>query len=268
MQRKGIAPLGIVATLLLLSMMVISSNALSDFEMPTWNEGDYWKYDVQYDSFSGRSNVEVKQARTITIEDQQYDARIVTIHRNVSGQFMGSSYTFESDFIKYYRESDMLLMKYIEDSSVTGHSELVYSPPFVGMDWPITVDKEWERHTTATITNSSGTETKEVDFYYKCTAKTDVNTKAGLFTCYIVKTWRGENEEDDYNLFYMSPNVGYQYVMYESYEDGEMTYQKKLTSFKYTKPSENNGEGIPGFELTLLIIAITSVILIKRWRKN
>ena len=55
------------------------------------------------------------------------------------------------------------------------------------MDYPITMSNEWERHTTVTITNSSGKYTEGQNLYYECTGTIDVNTKAGLFSCYIVK---------------------------------------------------------------------------------
>ena len=273
MLDKKIA-IGITALLLLSSMMMLSGIVSAELEKPEWHEGDYWEYTVsrweEYLTASGQKYVEVKQEKTITIEGSQYNARMVTLHLNMSGQYMGSSYTFERDTIKYYRESDMSYMKGIVDSTTTGHEEYVYSPPFVGMDYPITVGKEWERHTTITIANSSGTKTEDVDFYYKCTGETDVNTKAGLFSCYAIKAWWEEKGGNNYSIWYQSPDAGYQPVMQEEYEDGEKTYQEKLTSFKYTKPSQDNGgnDGIPGFEITFLIIAIASIILFKRRNKR
>jgi hypothetical protein len=183
MEKKRVPRLGIVAVLLVSLMIVLLGNATAQLEKPRWHEGDYWEYD--FSSFgepplSGKNYMEVNGIKTITIEGKQYEARMVTYHAKTL-----NSPSVEVERIEYWRESDMAIMKYVEDKSIGGHEEAIYTPPLVEMDWPIIVDKEWERHLTVTITNPSGTEKEEINFYYKCIGKTDVTTKAGLFACYI-----------------------------------------------------------------------------------
>jgi len=244
MRGQRLVVLGMMTLFLLPLLTVLSADASDQLEKPEWHEGDYWEYDVSMFgedvSVSGHKHVEVEQAKTIMIGGQEYHARMVTIHDNITGQYFGSTYSFECDTIKYYNEEDMSLMKYISDSSATGHTENVYSFPFVGMNYPVYVGKEWERHATRTITNSSGSKTDYVDFHYKCTGKTDVNTKAGLFSCYVIKSWEEGDGEGNYSLSYLSSDVGYPSVMQEEYEEGEKTHQEKLTSFRYSRPPTAN----------------------------
>jgi len=127
------------------------------------------------------------------------------------------------------------------------------------MEYPVTVNKEWWRNITTTIINSSGTTHQDENIHYKCIGKTDVNTKVGLFHCFIIKS---ESGEDEYELWYISQKTGYMYVMREQYENGEKTYQEKLTSFRYFE--EKRKGGIPGFEIAFLIIAIISIIILKK----
>ncbi|MCD6563095.1 MAG: hypothetical protein J7K23_04150 [Thermoproteales archaeon] len=261
MEAKRLVVLGIIGLFLLPSLAMLSVDASAQLEKPKWHEGDYWDYDVtmvtESISLSGHEHVEVKQAKTIVIEGQEYYARMVTIHVNTTGQYLGSTYSVEGDIIKYYNEEDVSLMKYIEDSSITGHTEVVYSFPFVGMEYPITVNKEWWCNTTMT----SGITHQDINLHYKCIGKTDVNTKAGLFPCFIIKSRNLEDDEDVYELWYISQKTGYMPVMREQYENGEKTYQEKLTSFRYF---EKEKKGIPGFEIAFLIIVMISIIMLRR----
>jgi hypothetical protein len=259
----------ILLIVFLLLSIVIFESVSADKEKPVLHEGDYWNYDVIMTT-SGRNIIgteryEVKTTESISINEAQYDAHIVNFIANISTVISGTTLLRNIDSINYYRESDFSLMKYVTDDSELGHYEVVYQSPFVGIEWPITFGKSWERKTNITMTNSSGPIKMEQTFQYECIGETDVNTSAGLFTCYIVKNYEKGSESTNYSLWYYSSKVGFEPVLNEYYIDGVLYKSSKLTSFQYT-PTPDNQESTPGFELILVLFAVALVLFWQRKR--
>jgi len=262
--------------MLVLSVLYAAEGVSADMQKPIWNEGDYWQYDVDINigeglTIGGTEQIEVKSTKTITIDGSQYVARMVVITKEISTEISGIPINMSADGIGYYRETDFSLMKLVVDDP-TGHSETVYSYPFIGIDWPIAVGKSWERTTTVTVTNASGTTASDITYYCECTGETDVNTLAGLFLrCYIVKVYEDEKTEQDYHISYFSPDVGYANVRFEKYSEGALSFSQELTSFKYSSSSTSDeatdgGRSTPGFELLFIVCAMALILFWKRKR--
>ena len=251
-----------IVSFLLLFSVIFTVDANEQFEKPKWHEGDYWKYETIERETASDLMIEAKQMTNLNINGIDVNVRIVTHHTD----YDDSSFPFGIDNVLYYNESDMSIVKLIYESSDT-RAETIFSSPFLEFDYPIYVGKEWEVHTKATVTSIEDTDEGYIHRYNQVTGVTDVNTKAGFFRCYIVKSWGDEiGEVDEYTLYYISEEVGQPPVMVEGYEFGERYSIRKLVEFKYAKLSDSSfiNDDTPGFEVVLLVIALISLIMIVR----
>ena len=280
----------IIMTILLILVGLITIKVSADMQKPVFTDGDYWEYDIELFNedleiiITGNSRIEVHGKKTITINGSQYDARIVTDNSELIGYFLNNTLNLSSNAIKYYQEEDNSLMIYIKNSAMDGYSEIVYDYPFVGFYWPIKVGFSWQRTAPMTFINGSGTSSEEVTFYYDCIGKSDVNTSAGIFTCYKIKI-RSVKDDSHYTISYRSPDTGYFEVKSEEYQNGALTRRMELKSYKYTPSSTNqeeeeksngNNDGVkknedtnkvgktPGFEFTIYIFAIILLLWFKK----
>jgi hypothetical protein len=286
--KKRIIIIGFTFFLILITL--ISANAYADMEKPIFFEGDYWEYYIElYNEelepiINGESRIEIHGKYNVTIDNSEYEARIITDTSVLFGSYLNNTLNLSSITVKYYQESDISLMIYVKDSVIDGHSEIIYSYPFVGFYWPIKVGFSWERKAMMTFKNDSSSFSDEVAFYYECIGKSEVNTSIGIFSCYMIKI-RSAGDDSQYTISYRSPEVGYFEVKSEEYKNDYLTKKMILKSFKYTSNSTNNGEGkndgdyddiienddtskggkTPGFEFMILLCPIIFLVLfIKR----
>jgi hypothetical protein len=281
----------IIICILLFLMVLITIKVSADMQRPTFTEGDYWEYDIElYNEdletiITGTSRIEIHNNMTITINDSQYNGRIVTDNTELIGNISNNTLNLSSNVIKYYREEDTSLMIYIKYSAIYGYSEIVYNYPFVGLYWPIKSGFSWERTAHRTYSDYTGSTSQEITFYYDCLGISDINTSAGLFTCYNIKI-RSAKDDSNYTISYRSPDAGYFEVKSEEYQDGFLNRKMELKSYQYTsnlsikeedKEYNDNNDGknkniektnereTPGFEFIIYILSVSILLwLIKQ----
>lgn len=266
--------------LLLLSSLIISSeNASAQLWKPIYHKGDYWEYSVSAfvpdDStlMQGISRTEISDEATITVGGKNYEVwKVVTTVDATSDDGEWESHYY---LTSYWLKSNYATIKEILDSEtitpysgipLSSHTEMKYKPPYYPeILYPIDVGNKWELHKEGVLTHETGTiDGYTLDFYYECTGiAEEVKTDAGTFSCYVIKTMNNSENTGRYRLEYYSNKVGY-FVKAIEYEHFEQKMLMKLKSYRYQ--SKNEDGGIPSFELTILIIAIASSVLMKRKR--
>ena len=188
MEKQFIVIIMIISLFFILIFLVVSA----DMQKPVLTEGDFWDYDIELfyeDSdtiITGERKIEVHNNKTITINDSQYNSRIVTDYSKAIRNFSNNTVNLSSYVIKYYTEDDISLIIYIKNDAIYGYSEIVYEYPFVGFYWPIRSGFSWERTAIRTYSNYTDSKTEEITFYYECLGTTNISTSAGFFTCYII----------------------------------------------------------------------------------
>lgn len=275
--------IGVGVALLLSSMIMLSGNASAQLEEPVYHKGDYWEYRfygiIPDDSSSaqGTARVEITDETTITVDEKSYEVWKVTSRINATNDAEEQQMHYYTT--SYWRKSDSATIKEILDFEVispdytrSSHIETIYKPPYhPDLLYPLNVGDEWERHKECEFIFETETTTSQVDFYYECTGTAEeLKTDAGTFSCYVIKNqhhfmedgnMRDSKDEGNYVLEYRSNKVGY-LVKSMGYEDFEQNSFMTLTSYKYQGKNEDGG--IPAFEFAFLIIAIASMMLLKR----
>lgn len=264
----------IIICIIVVSTFIIFPKSVSaNIEKPTLSIGDYWDYEMKWyyeeDTITGNGRLEVKEEKTITVNDIDYNAYMDT----ASFTLTSTSYSGELilDFIYYYRTSDFAVIKETMDSNQLGHSERTYNPP-TSLDWPLIVGESWQCETELTEIEGGISTTEEITEYYECLLETYVTTSAGIFNCYIVKKWDSKNSIDNYTLTYYSSEIG-NYVKREIYTDGVLNMVLTLLSYKYslfsTSDSDSDEKGFTsGFEIIFVIFAFCLFLFWKRKGKN
>ena len=265
---------------ILLSLVLIPGYSFAQLEEPVYHVGDYWTYKVTGDmssglipiSLQGIGMTKVEDKTTLTIEGSIYEVWKVTQNIAVTSDTFNLSMVMYSTL--YPRVSDLARVKEFNDNDVTStvmtessHEEITYLNPQARFDYPVNVGDSWERHVEKEITDDTGTRTETEDIYYECTGTTEVNTEAGSFTCYIIRRVKDDPQGDTYDIEYRSQKAGYT-VKAMSYEEGNQTLAMTLTSYNYLGDEGDNGGGTPGFEMVLVVIALISMVMfIKKKRQ-
>ena len=273
---KGKIILGVVVGCMLSCVFMPMVGA--SLEKPSFVKGDYWEYKITEEptgSIQGTARFEITGEKTITVDGKSYEVWEATGNM----EWSSDNVSMTTDDITYLRKSDGALIKSIEDvETITPggpysfHSETVYKTIQPDFEYPINVGDIWERHKQIEVTDDTGTHTDWEDAHYECTGTKELTIDAGTFSCYIIKIKDEDSDENNYVLQYHSNKVGGNFVKMEIYENGVIVGAMTLTSYNY-EGERGNGEnggngGIPGFELTFLIIAIASIIFLKRRNKE
>ena len=276
----------------LIIILILTSLTLSitsaDMNKPEFIIGDYWEYDIKFTiqelnlTINGTSRIEILGIQNITIDNSEYNTYIVSDNIILRDNYSNYTLDLSSSAFKYYRISDNSLLSYHKISLMYGYSEIVYSYPFVGLLWPIREGISWKRSTTGIYTNSSGSSSEEITFYYDCIGEQYVNTNAGTFQCYIIKIHTGSDK--NYTLSYRSPDVGYFEVKSEEYQNNILIRDITLKSYKYSplidneeeksnadnnNPDQKNTdiEDTPFLEIIFILITLILIVISKNKKK-
>jgi hypothetical protein len=241
--------------------------------MPTIHEGNYWNYEMSGEygtwSFEGTVHDKITGETTIIVDGQSYEVWV----SEITTEWSGENLTMLSEGKWYVQKSDYANVKsaeYINSTYPGGSSssyiETTYKPVQPDMEFPIGVEDVWDVHKENQVTDETGTHTVKEDTYYECTGKDDVTTDAGTFSCYVIKRWNNVSDTGNYTISYYSNEVGGAFVKMDMYTDNIPTMTITLTSYKYKGKDEDNG--IPGFELTYVVIAVFSALILIGKRKK
>jgi len=229
---------------------------------PKWQKGDYWVYDAEQQGYPlGKMQMVINGTKNITVNGTSYEVWKIDILMNITlkGRSKIVNYTI------YQQISDFARVKVESD-----YYENIYIPPTNDTDYPVDVGDSWERHykkvSTLFLLNGTSNQTETVDEYYECIKRKSISTPAGKFLCYWIKQHTGNTS--NYRIYYYAPAVG-NWVKLEDYGDGEMKASMELIEFKY----ENGGEiedanSSPAFEISLLILSISIILILKKVRRN
>ncbi len=261
------------------SVLIFSGFAEAALEKPTVSEGDYWNYELSGEygtwSYQGTAHDEIRGETTITVNGERYEVW----EGEMTWEYSSENFTTMYEGKWYIQKSDYATVKSTEYTNTTyfgewatyfgesssSYSETIHNPIQPDMDFPINVGDTWEIHRENQVTDETGTHTVQEDAYYECTGEEDVTTDAGTFSCYVIKRWDNVSDTGNYTVSYYSNEVGGAFVKMVMYTNGMSTMTLTLTSYKYERKEDN---GIPGFELIYIAVAVLSVLIFIRKRKN
>jgi len=292
---------GILASICLFLVLIISSqSSFGEIVKPTFVEGDFAEYDITVSQVAeselyGADRYEIKGVEIITIDDNEYEARIihVSIYYNLplDGE-IHKEYFFNET--RYIGDSSGVMMKRIthqlpflsELDEVT--IEYAYHPPFQGFAFPLGIGDTVSNTVDFDVKTSDSTQSQSLEYSYEVSGMEQVVTEAGSFNCYVISTKSDENAQNYSNSYYAEEVGGYFYVKIESYLNDELTYAEELSSYKYSgttdseipdegtddgqseqnggdESSQDTGADTPGFEVISIILgALFLVMVIKR----
>ncbi len=265
--------IGWAICVLSVSVLIFSGFADAALEELTISEGDYWNYELSAEygtwSYQGTAHDEIIGETTITVNEESYEVW----EGEMTMEYSGENFTTSYEGKWYARKSDYATVKSIAYTNTTyfgesssSYSETIHKPVQPDMDFPINVGDMWEIHRENQVIDETGTHTVQEDVYYECTGEEDVTTDAGTFSCYVIKRLDNVSDTGNYTLSYYSNEVGGAFAKMVIYTNGISTTTLTLTSYKYKGKEED--EGIPGFELMYIAVAVLSVLIIMHKRKN
>jgi len=280
----------ILAICLIFCLIVSSQTIIGEIVKPTFVEGDFAEYDVTVeaseDSEKYEKNIhEIKGIEKIIIDNIEYDARLIKILKYNNLSLEGEIYKeYFYNETRYVEDSSSASMKIITNP-MTGHSiEYIYHTPFPQFDFPIDLGYSEIITGDYDIITTTSTQTQSLKTKREVTEKVQVETEAGTFECYVIKV-SAENSPNYSNYYYNEAVGGYFHVKYESFQNDILKYAEEVISYKYSgstgdengnaddkkdngDTSQDNGDQTVGFEIILVIFAITIILFWKKKNKN
>jgi hypothetical protein len=274
---------------LLVAMIVVllglSSTVQADMNLPTYQVGDEWVFDVNVNV----QDVILAGEWTFTVEGEEsisgHNVYNLSLEGSgpatLSGIGTGDYVTEGSTFL---RKSDLAALK--EDVKVNVsvtfgtidvfvdfYMNISYDPPQDQFDFPIKTDDTWS--STSTVTSSltivssmlptNSTETTVIlTTEFECESKEMVSVPAGDFQSYKIKM---TEEDGNYTYTYMSTRTGYMTKMQMFESTGASLGNINLKSYSYTPPVTGNGDDpfkaiMDYLWLIVLIIVIVVIVVI------
>jgi hypothetical protein len=263
----------LVLSLFIIDLCLVSSSS-ADLTTPQTTVGDYWNYSGSYLGTTATFTATIAERTNITVENEVYDVFVSVDTIDGTGPQNTSLHRTQSAF---YRVSDGAIVKITDDFNYSSDSlnqtftyEYVYSPPLNMFSYPIDVGKKWEKeYALKTIdlltTNISEQQTNES---YECERTTTEQSMGQDFACYVVKKTEVTNNGRVSTWYYLSPVVGSEPVRMDIELNGQIIISLRLTSYNVAHPGEAETKGTPGFELTIVAIAIAFAVLLRRKNTN
>jgi hypothetical protein len=205
----------------------------------------------------------------ITVDINNYDVWKIISRFDLSSDSYNMTLTEYTT--SYWRVSDGATVKAITDEEVSSifgnevsHTETTHRVIKPDFAFPVDVGDSWERHEQNKVEDEMGADIEMIDTYYECVDTTDITTEAGSYPCYVIKSMENITVSDTYDMRYQSNKVG-NIVKTISYEDSMQTMVMTLESYSYSGAKQDGST--PGFESTLLVVALISLVIIVRKKK-
>lgn len=228
----------------ILAVFIFSSVNASFLEKPKWKERDYWKYEMGTIRNGNKGNIS-----TTIIGRENITINNITYHCIVSKSVFSGKIR-----INYIDEKSLATVKEIIYNNET--KEKIYNTPSSFIQYPIFIGKKWE--TTTDWENTTAT------IFLECIGKKDITTKAGRFSCYVIKAnypFNGTVNPYFYQLIYVSGRAG-NIVRMEYYGNMEgnetLVGYIELVSFRYSAGIEQHGYPV----IYVIIVTIGGAIII------
>ncbi|MGC9308021.1 MAG: hypothetical protein ACP5FL_04505 [Thermoplasmatota archaeon] len=291
-----------IALLLLAAMLPAGRTSTDSADVPWWEAGDYWQYaynhthwrtetttqpsDGNGTSYTVWHNVSFTATETVvgnmtvTVHNETYDVVVVgSLLNGAASGVWGENITVstldaaEYDMgkgtlgLQYLRRSDHAVVK---TETVQGSEVLSAwspTPPFVRLDFPLSVGKTWTWTGlwTGIYLMPPPEQPPNVTIYYTCLHMTEVSTPAGTFDCYEVTVGKG-SDGNNASLIYYTPVVGnvVKEVLHWGANGTGGTTTKELLSYSYRGRTNAQKEETPSFEMFLFLSAAATAVLLLR----
>lgn len=256
--------------LMIFSMLLISMNT-SAMSVPTWEEGDWWEYEVKTEgmfpiTFDMRFNVTGDE--NIAINGKTYPCYVLISESTIMGVNQTTTTFISKENLASVKSVTETRMNVMGKETLT-ETITIYNPPKVDMKFPLEIGAEWTSSgdIIQTEKSDSGSNISKRSTYsqtLKCVGKEEISVLAGRFTAYRIEgTYIQENATTNITIWY-SPSIKY-YVKMVSKVDTpftDITTTLSLKKYEVRSGTTNGGGNVLGDANTLLLFMIGIIIVI------
>ena len=229
----------------IIALFIFSLVNASSLKKPEWRKGDFWKYEMET---IGGKNKSIISTTIIGKED-------VTIN-NITYHCIVSKNNFSGEIrVQYLDEESLAIVKEIIYNN--GAKEKIYNPPSSLIQYPVFIGKKWETNTNWKNTT--------ITIFFECIGKKDITTKAGKFSCYVIRanySFNGTISPYFYQVIYVSGRAGniVRVEYYGNMEGNETLVEYiELVSFRYSADIKHDNLIIYGIVIGGIIISLLAL---------
>ncbi len=265
MRKKNKKNIILFLTINLLLLCFLSSAIINaEMKKPSFNPGQYWKYELQYFSegqtYNGTSYFNVTDTEKMLLNNTEFTVFNCTETKTIKDL----NYTVRN--IIYVLPFNNSILKVKSEKTIQNNTNktLTVFPGlgFNGISWPLKVGYSWINNETQITYFNNKSKNENISAKYECINTTELNLKAGVFDCYEVKRWNyNDDKNQNYTLYYYSSEAGGRYVQLKIFNNNQLVWLYKLSDYNYSKTSVEEKNNLSGGSADLFNTFIIMIII-------